>query len=661
MARRPHHRPGRRWSDRLRLGWLSSRRHRPKRFRRTWLTDRPGIRTLLWTVGILVLVLGAAGLVAALRFRQAASDLRTARDILRRVEVEVSDGRLAEARSELGNAQNVIARANNRVYGGVEFDLIDWLPVVHQNVRALRSSVGLAYTMVNGGAQILTSAKSLQGPTGRLEVSLTKGSIPLSTVVDTEQATAQLASSLPGKAQKLDSNLLIGPVAKLQRSVRDEATKRRTQLEVLARGMALLDDMAGASGPRHYLIAVANTAEERGAGGMVLSYGELDAADGKFTLGKFEHVDALPPVAKPVGTTLPDDYRQRWDGYPYATNFRQATLGADFPTVAPVLGQLYTASSGKAVDGVIQIDPAGLAAIVANTGPVDVPGLGQVTAQDLVDYSVNRAYFQFPDRDQRQSVLGDVARAAFDKLLSGEYPSLRRLASDLSDSVAGRHILMWTDDEVAATQLRFFDADGALPPASSNYLALTVQNMSGNKLDYYLGTSLDVHSVAAPAGDGRRFVDVAVRVANDAPPDGTLRYVFGPFTPNLKRGRYHGVVSLYVPTGTAFRGADGPSSTPPAVYTEGGREVVSFEIDTDAGRADTFVLHLALLPVSSDASSLLLVPQARIRPTRVTVALDQGRAGMVRGDVVLDQSWQLAPSLPAVPASGPKLAPSRTG
>ncbi|HVX18967.1 MAG TPA: DUF4012 domain-containing protein [Acidimicrobiales bacterium] len=635
----------------------SSSRRRP-RFR--WLRDRPGLEALVFVVLVAFVVLVVAGLVALWKLRSVASDLRHARNILQTVEQQVSDGQLAAARSNLSQAQRIISRANSRVYGGIEFDLIDWLPVVHQNIHALRSSVGLAYTMVSGGAQILDVSRPLQGPNGKLEVSLDKGGIPLRTVVAAQRATAQLASVLPGSSQQPSSSGLIGPVADLQRSVHDEAVARRRQLEILSRGMALLDDMAGANGARRYLIAVANTAEERGAGGMILSYGELDAANGRFTLGPFGNVGTLPAVTTHVGDQLPDDFRRRWDGYAYDTNFRQATLGADFPTVAPVLGQLYTTATGKPVDGVIQIDPAGLAAILQAIGPVDVPGVGRVSADNLVDFTVNQAYFLFQDRDQRENVLGDVARACFDRLLNGDYPSMRQLASSLSDAVGGRHLLMWSTQSVASTQLRFFDADGAMPAPDSDYLSLTLQNMSGNKLDYYMDTALDVRSVAAPKGDTRRFVDVQVSLHNTAPTNGTLQYVFGPFEAPLQRGLYHGVASLYVPTGTELQGVDGPTGTPAAVYTEGGREVVSFEVNTRASTTDTFTIHLALLP-SASPIGWLLVPQARVRPTTARVNLTASGTKPIDASVTLTGSWLLQGGRAPIPASGPKTASSRIG
>ena len=88
-------------------------------------------------------------------------------------------------------------------------------------------------------------------------------------------------------------------------------------------------------------------------------------------------------------------------------------------------------------------------------------------------------------------MLGDVAEAAFRRLVDGDIPSLRTLAARRwSSAVDGRHLIMHTapprgtQDELVA-----FGADGALPPVDQiDSFHLTVQNLAGNKLDYYLDT-----------------------------------------------------------------------------------------------------------------------------------------------------------------------------
>ena len=51
----------------------------------------------------------------------------------------------------------------------------------------------------------------------------------------------------------------------------DAAAERQPQLDAVSRGLELLGDIAGTDAPQRFLIAVANTAEMRGGGGMILA------------------------------------------------------------------------------------------------------------------------------------------------------------------------------------------------------------------------------------------------------------------------------------------------------------------------------------------------------------------------------------------------------
>lgn len=633
---------------------VKAARYRSSYPRRKRIVDyfryRAGMRWLLIAVIVLVVVfVGLAG-VAALRLQRVAGDLRNARDTLQRVQTELEDGHIGAARQDLASSQQRLARATGDLYAAVPFDFVSWIPVVSQNLQALRRSVGLAYTVVSGGSQVLADASSLQGPSGKLEVSLNAGGVPLGVLTQASSDLAVLANELPTANQRPSKSMLLGPVARMQDQVFDEAVGRRSQVVNLARAVDLLDDMAGANGPRRYLIAVANTAEERGSGGMMLSYGELDAAQGQFTLGSFGGVDDIP-VPKPPPTTLPVDYRARWDGYAYLTNWRQANLGADFPTVAPTLVSMYNAATNLPVDGVIQIDPAGLAAILKGTGPVDVPGIGLVTSDNVTEVTEHQAYIDYPDRSTRQDVSADVAKAVFHQLLSGHYSSLRPLATALSDAVAGRHLLMWTSHSEAQSDINFFDADGGLPLPGAPAYSLVVENTSQNKLDYYLDTSLGMTGSQPSASPGR--IDATISLQNTAPSDGTNLEVFGPNGQGQQRGWYRGVVSLYVPASTNLLGVSGDAAlTRPAVYTEGGHEVVSYEVALPPGGRSQVVLHLGLLARGTNPAALLFVPQPRIRPTTVLVDVDfDGR--QARQSFADDRSYLVVPGTAPVLASGP--------
>lgn len=598
--------------------------------------------------GLLVVV----GLLAAFRLAGVAADLRDARDRLVAVDADLEAGRLAPARDGLQAAQTALNRANGGIYGSVVLDLAGGLPVVSQNLVALRDSVAITLDLVNGGRRVLDAAAPLERPDGSIEVPLAQGALPLDVLEDVQVELEATAGALPGSAERPGGRFLLGPVADLQGDVYDEAIRRRDQLDTVGRAIALLTEMAGADGDRRYLIAVANTAEMRGTGGMILNYGVLESSDGTFRLGEFGEIDELL-LDGPVEVDLPADYLARWDGFNVTELWRNANVGADFTVVAPALEEMYSAATGQSVDGVIQIDPSGLAAVLAGTRPVEVPGLGPVDAANVVALTLNEAYTLFPDREARQEVLSDVAEEVFRTLLTGDYPSLRPLADSLVEAVAGRHLLVHASSPAAERQLRYFDVDGDLPkPSLVDALHLTVQNVSANKLDYYLDTTLEV-SGRRPVGEVGE-ITAEVVLTNSAPPGGEPPYVFGPFDDDQVAGLYRGVVSLYVPTGTFLRSAGGdPTSTAAAEFSEDGHTVVSFQVDVPAGETRRVALELGLPARGPDPYRLGLVPQPRVRPTQVVVALDLGRAGMLDQRVEMTRSWILAPGSPPVPASGP--------
>ncbi len=226
---------------------------------------------------------------------------------------------------------------------------------------------------------------------------------------------------------------------------------------------------------------------------MILNYGVLEGADGTIDLTDFGRIDELGPVGPVPPELLPADYLARWAGFDARTRFRQANLAGDFTLVAPTLEAMYTSATDRPVDGVIQVDPQGLAAILEAVGPVTVPEVGEVTSETVVALTLNEAYFRFPDVEERSDVLGDVAEAAFRRLVDGDFPSLRPLAESIVEAVDGRHFVMHSATAAVEEAITAFGADGAYPQIDEvDTVALTAQNLAGNKLDYYLDTDLQL-------------------------------------------------------------------------------------------------------------------------------------------------------------------------
>jgi hypothetical protein len=377
---------------------------------------------------------------------------------------------------------------------------------------------------------------------------------------------------------------------------------------------------------------------------MILNYGVLEGSGGTIDLTEFGRIDELPLGGDVEVPGLPDDYRARWTGFGALSNWRQANLAGDFSVVAPVLEAMYRDATGEDVDGVLQIDPGGLAGMLEGLGPVVVPEVGEVSAENVVGLTLNEAYLRFPGVEQRTDVLGDVAEAAFRRLVDGEVPSLRALARGLVKAVDGRHLLVHAGSHDAAVDLEAFGAGGTLPPIDqTDSFHLTAQNLAGNKLDYYLDTALRLTGSLEAGGVGELQAEIVLH--NDAPAGATQpAYVYGPgpTAVPLPAGVLRSVVTLYLPFGTSLESSTGDELVGSVTTgTEAGRPFGSFTVDLPAGATRTVVLSLRTPPKPSADHLFLIVPSPFVRPTSVDVRVGTD-AGDLVGAVELGSTWAFA-------------------
>lgn len=589
------------------------------------------------------MVVGAG---AGYRLAQAGRELRAveslldeARDSFDAGDVRVAEGKLAEATTRLN-------RASSQLHGHPELDVVRVIPVLGGNLKAVREAVIVATQLTSGGSEVLAAARPLQGPDGHLDVSMKDGAIPLATVQAVQVQAEELAAELPDadELEERDPGWLLPPVRGLRDRVVEEVVRRRAQARSLSDGLALAADLSGGAGKRAYLIAVANSAEMRGSGGMILNYGGLIGEGGRFTLTGFGRIDDLAldePVDRSFVPDLPDDYLRRWEGFDPLLRWRNANLGADFTMVAPVLEAMFVARTGVQLDGVIQIDPIGLAALLGAIGPVEVDEVGEVTVDSLVPFVLNEAYIRYQGIERRTDVLRDVAEAVFRKLVQGDYGSVRPIGAALAEAVEGRHLMFHTFHDEPQRRAAALGADGALPElAGPDAVHLTVQNVSGNKLDFFVDTEVGLSGDVSPERPGAVRAEVVVR--NTAPVTDFPKYIFGPFNDDQEVGVYRGVVSLYLPRGATLLSSsgDGPRD-PPIQVSEGGRPIVSWTVDLPAGGSSHVVLDLRFAPRPDQPYALVAVPSPRVRPTILRTDLETGD-GRIAETVTLDRTWRLA-------------------
>ena len=175
----------------------------------------------------------------------------------------------------------------------------------------------------------------------------------------------------------------------------------------------------------------------------------------------------------------PDDYRTRYTQFDPATTLQNVNLSPDFPSVAQVLMSLAPQAGLTKVDGVLAVDPQGLAALLELTGPVDVVGWPTpISAENVVKVTLSEAYAEFAETPERADFLGDVAQVAVDAATSGNLGRPAQIAKVLGAAAHSGHLILAfarPEEQQLAVEL---GVSGRMEPVRSDAVALTSSNAS---------------------------------------------------------------------------------------------------------------------------------------------------------------------------------------
>jgi hypothetical protein len=325
-----------------------------------------------------------------------------------------------------------------------------------------------------------------------------------------------------------------------------------TGTAVAAEAARLAPDLLGGRGTRRYFVAVQDSAELRGGGGLITHFGELVAVDGRLRLERWGPLDELRSGGTPQGertVTLSAELRRRYGQFAdLIRGWTHVNAPPDFPTVAGLIRELYPQSGGTTIDGVIAVDPPGLAALLGLTGPISVAGRAEpVSAANAIDALVADPAARFESRPARDAFLGAVGRGVWESFTTVDVGDPRDIVAKLEDAAGRRHIQVAFFRPVEAAFARDLGAAGELPPVRGDVLGLVTENGSGTSVDAYLHRSIAYEAEVVPRGSTRAAVKGRVRLdfANDAPSAGPAG-VIGP-DPSLgfKAGQNISMLSLY--------------------------------------------------------------------------------------------------------------------
>jgi hypothetical protein len=565
---------------------------------------------------VVIVLAFVASLLAATAALRSLTVLRQAISELDAAVAAVHAGNKTSAVSALSSAQKDFSTASGRLDAWWA-DPAELVPGVRQHLLALRAAASV-------GDEVSASGLSLDpdldlhavgfGPSVLSRLSrLSTGLSATNTVL--LHAEHQLAGA--------QSGWLISSVE--SRLTTALSTVRRAQHDVAlgTDGVNAARALLGGDGPRRYFLAVETEAELRGNGGILGNYGVLSAESGRIHLVTFGRDTDLNAAGDPATRHLtgPASFLARYGDLEPQTYWQNVLASPDFPNDASVIEQLYPQSGGTQVNGVITIDPAGLAALLSIVGPISVPSWPvPITSANATEVLLHTQYDVLTG-SARVDFLGEVAAAAWQRLSGAKLPGLSTLASVLGSAIADKHLMFSSTDRTIEDDLTALGAAGSMSrPAGSDFLAVTNENTGGNKIDYYLRRSIS-YTVSMQPATHSFTGEVAVTMQNLAPATGQPAYVIGSVAnPSAPEGVNDTYVSIYTPWSYTLAFLNGQRWLMQSGQ-EAGLNVYSTSLSIPPGGTATVDLFFSGTLQSLSSYKLQLFRQPTVTPDTVTVHL----------------------------------------
>ena len=616
-----------------------------------------GARLRLVGVGsaaVVVMVAGGALVCAVL----ARADLASARTGLVAGQSALLRTDPAVARAAFRSADAALARAERRL-GSWEAVPGRLLPVVRQNLDVETAVVRGGRRVAAAGLLGASLVATIPTDGGRLAPQWRGGAVALDPIVRAGRIAARIGAQM-GEARRLvassGTSLLAPSVRRARAAVLETIDDARHRVEVAEAVSFLVPRMLGKDGPRRWLVGAENSGELRGRGGYIGSVGVLEVDAGRLHMGPFVATTDLPPLAPAPAAPLPLEYRRHYVALGALDSWPNLTMSPDFSSAASVLLDRLTASGGPTAGGVIATDPRALSYLLSVTGPVAVEGVAEpISADTVVDWSLNRAYFEFPDEAARKQVLGRIAGAVWGRIAMGGGLDGRRLAEAIGRALVERHAVLYSLDRREQEVIDRVGAGGGLSSDLGDYVLVVGQNMGENKMDYYVQREVNYRGRVRRDGSVDSRLSVVVR--NLADPASALPDYVGGARPDiaLGAGSVRTYLSVFVPEQAVIH-----EVRQGGVVTGGfdnrlelGKRLFGTYLEIGPGQAkEVSIRYHVPRALAPGGYRLTLQNQATVRPDEWSVEVDLpggggGRALRWEGPLVADRRIGVASHAPS--------------
>ena len=523
---------------------------RRRRSRRSLLRVGPVVGVLLLAGLALAVIEGYEVGKAVTDLRSGTADLQRSLTELGRTPAEWTVARVDAAASAQANAASKIERANRRIQADPLARLLLYVPYAKDQVRVTLDLSASAADATEAVGDLIVMARlyvnvpqNAGADSGAELIKLLQSASPLLADADSRLAAAN---------QRLDRDSrlnLLPPLRTELKRAQAVAVPASDSAHSAAAVARLLPGLLGASGPKTYLVILANPAELRPSGGFAGEIGtatfdhgklaKLNLRDGYELTPLFR--DKFPPQGQ-LGTYLAFSNNQ--------VDIGDAGWEPDFPTSARLQERMFTSATGQQLDGTISLDPYLISSLLKVTGPVDVPGLGTTFDSENFFLRLNMIanVDEGPTGGKKQ--LPGIATLIISKIFAQPPSRWGQFAASLQYGISGRHLQVSVHDAALEAQLHALRADGALQnlPLTEDYLMVAEANVAATKADYYIKRSMSVKVEVYPSGLNRHMVDIHYEYP---PPVDATDVKLNQFW-NNPEGLYRDYVRFYLPLTTTL-------------------------------------------------------------------------------------------------------------
>lgn len=500
------------------------------------------------------------------------------------------------------------------------------IPVLSQHVR-------LGERISRHGVQVTASAAETVRAANPDNLRLDNGTLDLDAIANVSGPLTELELRLNRASAELaaiDSRWLMPSAKRQLTAAADQLTTALPGVETAAAAFDVIPTLAGADGPKRYFVLLATPAESRELGGFLGNYLELTMDNGSASItesGRTVDLYHRGPAtlsnrdAYPLRflANSPEIYPQNWTGMP------------DFPTVAMAVADLYESIGGPSVDGVMYVDPIGLAVLLQSTGPIDVPGIDQtLTAESLAKFLLVDQYDAFETTSDRAALLDQIAAVTFERLLRADIENPLLVGTTMASAARGGHLQLITFDDHVNRFLESVHLDGAFPePDGADFLSVVQANGTANKIDSFLTRTVS-YDVTVDRARGTVDGAVTVDLHNGADPS-MGDYLLGAegAVGGWPRGTNVVHLSIYTPhflTVASIAGKDVPVERQQEFGYQ--RYLIMVPVPLGETVQVRFYIEGELSPDESGGYRLTVANQALATPDDLTVSVVDGGSGL---------------------------------